>query len=153
MVTVDIKKKQYQLQALRARKAKADSLGPEVIARTQATYDGICAEIARLEKELGVRTDPMMVHLQKVMHETLTWQWPGNGVYEQCEKTYPEITAAVDTASRALSRAYNAGDTKTFYAEVDKYRAALLQMNEICNDPIKQMGLKEVSDNDCPWTK
>lgn len=155
MVTVERKKLQYQLQALRARKAKADSLGQEVIERTRATYDGICSEIARLEKEFreAPGTDPMMDHLQKVIHETLTWKWPGAGIYEQCEKTYPGLKAEIDSASRELTRAYHAGDEKTFYAETETYRAAMLRMNEICNDPIKQLGWKEIEDDDCPWGK
>jgi hypothetical protein len=149
-----LKDMQEKLYELRARKAKADALPEEIKSGHQMLYDQICTEITELERDIAEATRTQMVNLMmKTVKDLFDLPWPGNDIYSQCEKFYPEIARRIEAASKSLTEAYNSGNEKTFNVEVNRYRTAMLEMNEVVNDPFKQMGLKEIIDEKCPWGK
>lgn len=128
MTAQERKKKQYQLEALQARKAKADSLGPEVIARTRAKYDGICAEIAALQDELAADEGGPMAELEAVICEALAWDWPTGDPFSRCEVVAPELSRRIATLNRALTAAFNQGQYARMTVLIVSFRKALKEM-------------------------
>lgn len=128
MTAQEKKKKQYQLEALQARKAKADSLGPEVIARTREKYDGICAEIAALQDELAADEGGPMAELEAVIFEALSWNWPDGDPLGRCEMVAPDLARRVVTLNRGMTAAFNQGQLARMSDMVVSFRKVLKEM-------------------------
>lgn len=156
MTNTERKKKQYQLQALKARKAKADALGPEVIARTRAKYDGICAEIRQLETELAADLGGPLTELTQVIHEALAWDWPkgDEDLWERAVRVCPSVTHDIDDLEAGMTAAYNSGEHRRLHDLVPQYRKALQKMYEAVSAPPRQSNLMDMFEEvtvDVPW--
>lgn len=143
MNPIERKKKQYQLDALRARKAKADVLGPEIIARTQATYDGICTEIKQLEQELAADVYDPVSALTQLMLEISQWPWPGEEQWAAYKRVRPDLSQIVDMIGKQLTDAYNGGRIPEYRRLLQKYREAWQALNRYVNEPPTQQNFLE----------
>ena len=157
MTPLERKKKQYQLDALRARKAKADALGAEVIARTKDTYDRICGDIQALEQELAADTCDPIHKLTAFMLEIPSWTWSRDDYLTDCKKHRPEIIKAIDSIGKRLTDAYNANRIPEFKQLLQQYREAWKALNRFANEPPQQQNFLEgftvIHDAKDPWTK
>lgn len=157
MTPIERKKKQYQLDALRARKAKADALGSEIIARTQVTYDSICTEIRQLEQELAADAYDPIAALTEFMLEIPTWQWARSDYLPDCKQHRPDILSAIDTIGRQLTDAYTGNRIPEFKQLMHRYREAWLELNRFANEPPAQQNFLEgftvIHDGKDPWKK
>lgn len=157
MTPLERKKKQYQLNALHARKAKADSLGAEVIARTKDTYDRICSEIQALEKELAASTYDPIHELTEFMLEIPNWTWSRDDYLADCRQHRPEIIEAIDSIGKRLTDACNAKWLPEFKQLLQQYREAWKALNRFANEPPQQQNFLEgftvIHNAKDPWTK
>lgn len=157
MTPLERKKKQYQLDALRARKAKAEALGAEVIARTRATYDGICTEIKQLEQELAADAYDPIHELTEFMLQIPNWTWSRDDYLADCKQHRPEIIEAIDGICKRLTDAYNANRFPEFKQLLQQYREAWKALNRFANEPPQQQNFLEgftvINNAKDPWTK
>ena len=157
MTPLERKKKQYQLDALRARKAKADALGAEVITRTRDTYDRICSDIQALEQELAADTYDPIRELTAFMLEIPSWTWSRDDYLADCKQHRPEIIEAIDGIAKRLTAAYNGNQFPEFKQLLQQYREAWEALNRFANEPPLQQNFLEgftvIHNAKDPWTK
>jgi len=158
MTPIDRRKKQYQLEALRARKAKADGLGAEVIARTRTTYDGICAEINLLERELAEDDAAPVKQLTALIMEMIRLPWPqGTDYFAKCELDRPQLLRTMERFEIALTAAAALNKLAEFKVLLPKYREAYLAFNQYVNAPPAQKTIWDeipgevVPRSELPW--
>ena len=157
MTPLERKKKQYQLDALLARKAKADALGAEVIARTKDTYDRICRDIQALEHELAADTYDPVHELTEFMLEIPSWMWSRDDYLTDCKQHRPEIIDAIDSFGKRLTDACNGNRFPEFKQLLQQYRDAWKALYRFANEPPQQQNFLEgfmvIHNAKDPWTK
>lgn len=147
---------QIQLDTLRKRKATAEAKGPEVIARNQALYDRICADIQRLEDELAVDDGGMAADLLQTLREIICWEWYP-GALRLALSVLPQAQERLTAAEREIVAAYNLGAADRCRKAVAAYVALLREYNaEACRTDGKQYNISdflEVQDADNPFIR
>lgn len=149
MTNLERKRLQWELEALRGRKAKADSLGPQVIAKQQALYGAICADIRRHEDALAAADGGLARAVLDLIPTLLRMGWaPGDF---QAGLAYPGRPAALRTLEDGLVAAFNLGDAERFETNLAAYRAALDKIHADAKRAGEQIHFTEVQYDDCPW--
>lgn len=159
METITQKKLQAELEYLRKRKAKADELGPEVIARTQVQYDGIVARIRELEAELGIGAAPdkPVNHCMAVLPHTFALflnKWLGMECRPDMDSRYSQALEAIGLAFERILAAVQADDVA---AHADAWTALDTAVGTLVvklkdDNTTRQLGFTEVESHvECPF--
>lgn len=134
---------QIQLDTLRKRKATAEAKGPEVIARNQALYDRICADIQRLEDELAVDDGGMAADLLQTLREIICWEWYP-GALRLALSVLPQAQERLTAAEREIVAAYNLGDSARCRKALEEYRNLFKEFSaEACKADGKQYNIND----------
>lgn len=156
MTSTQRRAEQIQLETLRKRKATAEARGQEVIARNQALYDRICADIRRLEDDLAVDDGGMAADLLQALREIICWEWYP-GALRLALTVLPQAQERLAAAEREVVAAYNLGGEARCRKAVAAYVALLREYNEeACRTDGKQYSISdfmEVQDADNPFTR
>ncbi|MDL2257564.1 hypothetical protein LJC42_00195 [Eubacteriales bacterium OttesenSCG-928-K08] len=114
-----------RLQALYARRAKANALGVSAIRAAQELYDNVCMQIGVLEVEMFGHTDIMLELLENVIQEAMELDWAEDvDCYEVCKRHYPALMQELETMESRLTALNSAGLVKEFVAMLPRYRSA-----------------------------
>lgn len=142
---------QNQLTELKARKAKADAMGPAVIAQSQAMYDDIVVRIRELEAELALLQDNPLVsnHCMAVLPLTFMLfqcKWMGIECRTDIDKRYGQELEQIGAAFSSMIGAIQADDVS---AHVEAWTALDTVVDKLVaqlkgEQTAKQLGFTEM---------
>lgn len=134
-----------RLEILLERKEKADSLPADERKQWQKQYDQICKEIISLKQKLGLNNwneDEVI----KLLIDTTMWlcvnlNWKGK---DDFFKENPQLWQHVTDAGNKVDHAFKTKDMDTVKDAIQAYKDACIKVNQICNNPGRQMGFREL---------
>lgn len=139
MTTTQRIKTQKELELLRHRKAKADSLGPQVIASQQQLYDTICARILKLQDDLAIDDGGIAADILSSVRELLNMEW-WPGLMQVMLTTDEDLRKQLEQAERDLIASYNQSQGSRCRAAISDYMAAMQQINDAAAALIRAEG-------------
>lgn len=145
-------KTQKELELLQHRKAKADALGPEVIAAQRQLYDNICTRIRALQDDLAIDDGGAVADLLLVVRATLDLEWKP-GAISALLKANGTMAARLQAAENELIASFNQGQGSRYQEALDAYRGVLAEINEAAHAH-GQMNFddwEEIHDENCPF--
>lgn len=134
-----------RLEILLKRKQKADSLPEDERKKWQQQYDEICREIIILKQKLGLNKWDESATI-KLLIDTSLWvsmnlEWENS---DDFFNKNPQMQQYIKDAGNKVDKAFKTKDMDTVKDAIQAYKDACIKVNQICNNPGRQMGFREL---------